>query len=577
MTYLGEAKSLPHLFQLSCQTWGLKVAMRIPHGKTRRDISFTQLYKDVHEMAGAVRSYGLVRGDALCLFSENCYEWALLDWACQTLGIILVPVYPTLPADQAKYIADDCGAKLFVSGSQPHHERIDGVIHIQKILLKGEPDALLERSKTTDWPQADWEAEIAKATLADVATIIYTSGTTGNPKGAVLTHEAFVSLVTNVRSQLPIDEHDTFLSWLPMAHVYERFAGLVLPTSVGATVVYAGSLATLANDLQEAQPTIMLAVPRFLESMRERILDSTKKMPPIRRRLFELALAQGTTKVRGGFAPLSGLLDKLVGEKIRARTGGKLKFFVSGGAAMPLHVYEFFGAFGLKVLQGYGLTETCAATSFNPPTDNHPDTVGIPLDGLQVRIAADGEILIKGPSVMRGYHNLPDATREAIDPEGWFHTGDVGKFVGKHLKITDRKKDILVLENGKNVAPQPIESKLRESRYIAEVVLLGDGQSYVGALVVPDLDQVGAYVQEQGMKVDDPSHLLDHEPVRALIKGEIDKVNKVLADYEKIKRYELISARFSVETGELTPSLKVKRKVVMERQSEAIKRLFKQG
>lgn len=576
MPYDQDARSLAHYFQLSCRHWGKKVSHRVPDGRDRRDVTFEELYELAFGYAGAVWDLGVRRGEVVCLYSENCFEWALLDWGCQTLGIILVPIYPTVTGEQAQYIANDSQCKIFVAGSAEHAERVKGLLSVPVLQLLG-PDSMTERSKNHQLSREQWESEIAAATLDDVATIIYTSGTTGDPKGAVLTHRAMAATSRSVRYSLPIDENDTFLSWLPLAHVYERFAGHVLPTLVGATVAYAGSLATLAGDMEKCRPTIMLAVPRFLESMRERILDSTKKMPPLRKRLFDLTLSQGTRRARGQAAPLWPVLDKLVASKVRERTGGRLKFFVSGGAAMPMHVYEFFGAFGLLVLQGYGLTETCAGTSLNPPDDNRPDTVGVVVDGIEAKIAPDGEILLRGPSIMREYFNKPKETAEAIDAEGWFHTGDIGEFVGKHLKITDRKKDLLVLENGKNVAPQPIENKLRACDSIAEAVLLGDGKPYVGALILPNLMYVENLVHEAGLKITEPEAMLSLEPVRAAIKADIDRVNKSLADFEKVKRFEVLAVTFSVETGELTPSLKVKRKVVREKYAEAIRRLFKEG
>ena len=242
---------------------------------------------------------------------------------------------------------------------------------------------------------------------------------------------------------------------------------------------------------------------------------------------------------------------------------------------MPMHVFEFFGACGIKVLQGYGLTETTSGVVFNPPDDNDPKTVGIPIPGVEVKIASDGEILIRGACVMKEYFHNEKATAEAIDSEGWFHTGDVGEFVGKHLKITDRKKDILVLGNGKNVAPQPIEDKLRSSPFIAEAILFGDSQSYVGGLIVPDFERIEKHLKLEGIKESDPSKMLEMAPIRALIKSEVDKVNKLLADFEKVKKFELINAKFSVDTGELTPSLKVKRKVIRERYEDQIKGLFR--
>jgi len=324
------------------------------------------------------------------------------------------------------------------------------------------------------------------------------------------------------------------------------------------------------------QPTIILCVPRFLEATRDKIVDAANKYPTLRKKLFFWALDQGVKRAKGQFAPFSGILDKLVGKRVRERMGGRIRFMVSGGAALPPHVAEFYMAFRLNILQGYGLTETTAASCVNHPDPkrNKYWTVGEPLPGVEAKIAQDGEILIRGPSVMLGYYNLPEQTAEAIDPEGWFHTGDIGEYEGKNIKITDRKKDLLILANGKNVAPQQIENKLKESEFIQEAVLFGDGSEYVFGLVIPNIERVRKKLGETSEdlpKSDEELAKLDS--VRSLIREEVTKVNKTLADFEKVKKHEVISATFSVESGELTPSLKVKRKVVRERFAEELSRM----
>lgn len=319
----------------------------------------------------------------------------------------------------------------------------------------------------------------------------------------------------------------------------------------------------------------MCAVPRFFENLRMRILDGVEKQPPLRRSIFRWGLSQGIKKAQGKAAPFYWLTDKLVGAKVRERTGGRIRFFVSGGAALAPQVSEFYIAMGLTILQGYGLTENTAATCLNLPEDNRPWTVGPAISCVELKLGPDGEILTRGPSNMVGYLGLPDATREAIDEDGWFHTGDIGEFEGRNLKITDRKKDILVLANGKNIAPQKIEAKLKESDYINEVVLFGDGLDHCVALVVPEFDRVKAWLQTQSVKEDDPTRIANLDQVKALIKSEVDKANKELADFEKVKKHALIGQAFSVETGELTPSLKVKRKFVREKFQDHVSALTK--
>lgn len=539
-----------------------KVAMLAPGKDGFREIRYRELYEIVGRYAAALRSLGLQRGERACIVSENCPEWAFADWACQCLGIVLVPIYPTLPPDQTEYIVRDCGARLVIAGSPELRAKTECMDDVRTVLLKGDLTEMAEGSAPL--PLDD----VIDATKPeDLATIIYTSGTTGLPKGAMMPHRAFIHVCESAQRQLPLIESDTFLSFLPMSHVYERVAGQCLPICLGATIAYAKSLASLAGDMQKVRPTVMLCVPRFLESFRDKAMDGIAKLPPLRQRMFHLAMAQGVAKAQGKFAPLSGVLDKIVMGKLRERVGGRMRFFVSGGAALPPHVAEFYMGTGLTVLQGYGLTETSGGTCVNHPDRNKYWTVGEPL-GMEIKIAEDGEILIKGPGLMLGYYNLPDETTRAIDSDGWFHTGDIGEFEGKSLKITDRKKDLIVLANGKNVAPQPIENKLKASAYISEAVVLGDGMDHCVALIVPNHEAVRAHL---GLPAE--ATVADKDEVRALIKKEIDRVNKTLAHFEGVRRHTLLENPFTVDSGELTVTGKVKRKVVKENYAKQIAEL----
>ncbi|MBN8690268.1 MAG: long-chain fatty acid--CoA ligase [Armatimonadetes bacterium] len=559
--YFRQAKSLGHLLQLSCKEWGSKTSHLVPTKGDFHPISYTELWARVGQYAKALQQLELKKGDSINIYSENSFDWALTDWAAQTLGVITVPIYPTLPSDQAQYIVKDSGAKIVFCGKDELKNRIGEMPGVKTILLS----ELKVMAESCVQDQAEWDAHIQQVSLEDVATIIYTSGTTGNPKGAVLIHGGIVDTIANIRESIELDENDTFLGFLPLSHVMERINGHFLPVGLGATLAYAQNLASIGNDILKVKPTVMLAVPRFLEAMRGRILDGVQSAPPIRQKLFKAALEQGTTKFRGGVAPLSGILDKLVGGKVRERLGGRFRFFVSGGAALPAHVAEFFGAFGIQILQGYGLTETTSGICVNRPKDSDYRTIGTPLKNIEMKIADDGEILIRGKCNMICYYNLPEDTAAAIDPEGWFHTGDIGEQLanGKY-QITDRKKDLLVLGNGKNVAPQIIENKLKESIYIGEAVLFGDGMEYICGLIVPDFDRVKAYAEKAGIKTQSDEELILHEPIKKLIKSEIDRINKTLAPFEMVKKHVLLAKPFSLETGELTPSLKVKRRVVKE-------------
>lgn len=549
----------------SCQRFADRTAMLSPDKNGFEETTYRSLYEKVRGYASAIASLGVQKGDRLVILSENCMEWALVDWGCQTLGVIVVPIYPTLPADQAQYIVRDCGAQVVVAGDASQAKKVESMEGVNVVLLLGEGSITEIAKKAVPLSELEMNSNIDQIQADDVATIIYTSGTTGVPKGAMLAHRGFLTLFSVIPVQLPVDENDRFLCFLPMSHVFERTDGQYLPISFGGSIAYAKNLMTLANDIVRAQPTVMLVVPRFLESMMDKIMDGLKKQPPVRQRLFHFGLAQGKAKFHGKGAPLFWLTDKLVGAKIRARLGGKLRFFAAGGAALPAHVAEFYGAFGLKVLQGYGLTETYSGVCVNHPDRNRYDTVGEVFPGVEIKIADDGEILFKGAARMLGYWNLPQDTAQAIDAEGWFHTGDIGQMDGKYLKITDRKKDLLVLGNGKNVAPQPIENKLRSSQFIQEAVVLGDGMDYCIALIVPN-----AEFAKERLGVKDLGKMSENPELRALIKSEIDTINKTLAPFEMVKRHAILDEPFTIESGMLTPTLKVKRKIVKERFADLI-------
>ncbi len=553
----------------SIRVWPNKVSHMVPEGKEFREITFAEFGTRVFEAARSLHALGVRKGDRLAIIGETAFDWAIVDWACQSLGVVSVPIYPTLPADQTQYILDDAGCKIAICSSDKMIEKVE---RIPCYLWDG-PGSYLDHGSESTLDQAQWHELIASIGSDELATLIYTSGTTGNPKGVMLNHRNFLFLNENIQRSLPVDENDVFLSWLPISHVFERYAGHVLPVSIGATIAYSSSIATIAADMQYVRPTIFLAVPRFLDSLRSKILDGVAKQPAVKQRLFRLAASQNLRRARGGIAPLAGVLDKIVLQKIRQRTGGRIRYLVSGGAALPKHVSDFFLAMGFTILQGYGLTETTAATSLNRPDDNRPHTVGPPVENVEIAIAPDGEILQRGPSVMMGYYNLPDETREAIDEDGWFHTGDIGELEGKHIKITDRKKDLLVLGNGKNVAPQPIENALKESMYIGEAVLLGDGMEHCAALIVPDFERVSKWLGDQGITESEPSAIAVRPDVQTLIRGEVEKTNKKLADYERIRRHVIVPKAFSVDDGELTPSMKVRRKIVKEKYHDLVEGL----
>lgn len=561
----------------------------------------------VKAVAGGLLSLGLGRGDRAAILSENRAEWALADLACQMVGVISVSLFATLPPGQVSYILKDSGATLvFVStGAQLQkicaiQSELPELRHI--VITEAAPTtesgaaqsaptlqsfAALETSGTAyhERNPADYEMTWPAAAANDVATLIYTSGTTGEPKGVMLTHRNLTSNALSIAEALHEAfgtlKEEVFLSFLPLAHVYERTAGYYMPLHLGAAIAYSESLFTVDKNMREARPTIMLCVPRLYESIREKLIGGAAAVPEDKRGKYleALELAKRVGAARGhleGAPSLSigeqlkyRVSDAMVYAKLRERFGGRLRAFISGGAPMSPDLGCLFLGIGIDILEGYGLTETSPVLAVNRPGRIYLGTVGEPLKAVELKIAEDGEILTCGPSVMQGYWNKPEATAEAIDKEGWFHTGDIGEFADGRLKITDRKKDLLVLANGKKVAPAPIEMKLARSPYISQVVLLGDKQKAVSALIVPKIEAVRDYAKAQNVASEDDAALLRAPEIVQFFRKEVDAQTDDLADFERIRKITLLAEPFTVENGELTPTLKIKRRVVAEKYGQA--------
>jgi long-chain acyl-CoA synthetase len=584
--------TLSKAFWRSVEQQGEKPALLVKREKQYRPITYTELGRRVYALARALHELGVHKGDRVAILAENCPEWAITDWATLCLGAITVPIYPTLTAPQVGEILRDSEPKALVVSDKKQRrkacEAVEGTgLNPQMICI--EPDS---SSETPNFEQmlnqpgtlteSALRALVEASQPEDIVTFIYTSGTTGEPKGAMLTHH---NLITNIEAVLELIDwrpDDVFLSFLPLSHVFERMGGHFLPIYAGLTIAYAESLFTLANDMVEVKPTMMLGVPRFYASVMDRILASVRQMPPLRQKLFYRMLEVGKVYAQcwreGRSAPLGvrlqhAVLDKLVASKIRERVGGRLRYFISGGAALPKEVAEFFHAFGILIIEGYGLTETSPVLTVNPPRAPRFGSVGKPIRGVEIKIAEDGEILARGPNIMLGYYKKPEATAAAIDPDGWFHTGDVGHIdADGYLYITDRKKDILVLANGKNVAPQPIENLLKQSELVQEAVVYGDGMSAPVALIVPNIDALRAFAKQEGIEADGDA-LLNHDAIQRRFRQELERVNRELADFQRVKGFRLISKPFSIETGELTPTLKVKRRVVAEKYAHLLQEM----
>ena len=558
--------------------------------QVRRDghyhlISHAEVLERVRRIALGLRELGLERGDRVAILSENRPEWAFADWACLTIGIADVPVYPTLPAGQIPHILANSGARaIFVSNEaqaakiaevRTKAPALRHVITFGAQRTAGVDLTLAEveaRGAAVDSPEraARWKSDAYHVGPGDLATLIYTSGTTGLPKGVMLTHDNLFSNVAATRTKIPFLADDVALSFLPLSHIFERI-GDYLFWATGTSIAYAESIDTVPINMQEVRPTFCMSVPRLYEKMYARVLENALSGGWAKKQVFFWARGVADRwadqklagrEPRGLLAAQYAFAQRLVFSKLKERTGGRLRYFVSGGAPLASEINKFFFAAGLVILEGYGLTETSPVITVNTPDAIRIGTVGKPVDGVEVMIAPDGEILTRGPHVMAGYFDDAEATREAIDAGGWFHTGDIGEIDDGFLRITDRKKDIIVTAGGKNIAPQPIESLVKANKYVSQAVMIGDKRKFAVLLVVPDWDQLEKWAGYRSIIWTQRSQLLEMPTVQAKMEKEVGEQLTGLAKFETPKKIALLEHDFSVERGELTPTLKVKRRVI---------------
>lgn len=600
MAVAVDFSTIPEMFDRITTKYANEQRPMLMHkvDKRYRGISFTEYRRKVELFALGLASLGVKKEDKVAIISENRPEWIVADMAIVSLGAIDVPVYPTLTPKQIEYIFKDAGVKIAVVSNSLQLGKVvkirPDLKNFERIILMGEKgeqdDEVLTYAQVyglgeqyeKDHPTY-FRGKLATAKPEDILTIIYTSGTTGNPKGVILTHDNLASNIKSSAGIIPFTYEDTLLSFLPLCHSFERMAGYYTAMACGATVAYAESAETVRDNLLEVRPTVVTTVPRLFERIYTRIMKQVDSGPPARQRIFHWAVGVGRQYARakhsGLISPMlrvqHALADKLVFSKLKERTGGRIRFFVSGGAALSKELGEFFEAVGITIIEGYGLTETSPVLTANRVDDYKFGTVGKPIPGVEIKIADDGEILAKGPNIMKGYYNNPEATSEVIDEDGWFHTGDVGMFDHQgHLMITDRKKHLFVSSGGKNIAPQPIENLFLQSKYIDQFVLIGDGRMFLSALIVPEFENLKDFAKRIGIAFSRDADLIELDDIKKLFEKEIQTLQKDLPTYERVRRFELLPQQLTVENGEITPTLKVKRKVVEQKYAPLIEKMY---
>ncbi len=589
--YDNEPKTLPELFLQSFKKHDLPDALNVKVDGEWKQIPSTLIKSRIERIAFGLYSIGLRPGDKAAILATNSPEWTLTDAGCQFAGVVDVPIYTTLAPQSIDYILNDSGSKVIFLENLAAYERVADVLASAKELIFFDAEGVnLPNSRSL----ADLEAEGSKLQgqqpdlikdlvhslkPSDVATLIYTSGTTGEPKGVMLTHTNIISNVIDVGEKYDFSIHDISLSVLPLTHVFERSA-MYLYIFNGMSVYYAESVDRVPDNLREVRPTIFIGVPRIFEKVYAKAKLKAAQSGGLKEKIFDWAIEvakQYAMRIED-HRPIPFFLslkhrvaDAMVYSKLREFFGGRLRACITGGAALPDDIYLIFTGSGIKIMQGYGLTETSPVISSNNPSAVKLGTVGRPIRNMQVRIAADGEIEASGPGVMLGYYNKPDATRDAFTEDGWFKTGDIGEIDDDgYLRITDRKKELFKTSGGKYIAPSPIEQMIRSSRFVSQAVLVGNERKFAAALVVPNFEMLESYVKLKGITASTPAEMCRNARIIDLIQRQIEGATTNLARFEKVKKIALLENELTVEGGELTPTLKIKRRVVEEKYKDVI-------
>jgi long-chain acyl-CoA synthetase len=592
------SQNILHLLWNSINTYPEKPAFLYKKAGKYEALSYREAGEKIKNLTHGLASLGLKPSDRLAILSYNRPEWPICDFAIFSLRGVSVPIYHTLPPAQVRYILKDSGARVVFVENELQLNKIseirkdcpelkfiillsgssnDQVIPWNQILQAG----ATHRQKHPDFYRNNLESIDPKETCS----IVYTSGTTGDPKGVMLHHHGFVLDLINSEAVFRLYPEDVFLSFLPLSHLYERLGGHWCPLYRGATIGYAEDISTVIDDIQQIHPTVMVSVPRLYEKISSAVMEQVESGSALKRKIFHWALKTGRlyqqkkreNRLTFGISFKNRLADRLVFSKVKQKLGGNFRFPISGGAPLSTETLKFFEAMGLQIIEGYGMTETHLIITLTPPASTKYGSCGKPISGVEVKISADGEILVRGETLMAGYYKQPEQTKEMIDQDGWLHTGDVGYLdQDNYLYITDRKKNIIITAGGKNVAPAPIENTLKLSKYIEDVCVIGDRRKFISAIIIPNYENLKKWAQENSLSFGDERELVQSLAVSQMMSQEIDRLQAETARFEKIKKFILLPEPLTIEQGELTPSLKIKRTVLEERLKKEIDDLYRE-
>ena len=594
--FAEEPRTLAELFRQAAKKLSRPDALNYKKDGEWRSISSAEMLDRAENIALGLYSLGLRKGDKTAILASNSPEWTLTDAGCQLAGIIDAPIYTTLAPDSVRYIINDSGAKVLFLENQECFERIKEILSecasLEKIVFFESAEAenaislksLESEGAKLKTQNPELINQLAEAVASgDVATLIYTSGTTGEPKGVMLSHSNLISNIIDAGEKYKFSQRDVPLSVLPLSHVFER-TGMYLYISNGMGVFYAESIERAADNLREVRPTIFVGVPRIFEKVYAKAKVKSAQDSPLKEKIFDWAIDVGKEvalrlekrqTIPRLLAVKHSIADKIVYSKLRDFFGGRLRFCITGGAALSDDIWLIFTGAGISIMQGYGLTETSPVISSNNPINARLGTVGKPIRNTEVRIAQDGEIEASGPGIMLGYYNKPQATREAFTEDGWFKTGDIGELdADGFLKITDRKKELFKTSGGKYIAPSPVEQLIKTSRFVSQVVLVGNERKFPAALIVPNFEQLESYAKLKNLDLTTPRDFCESPRILNLFEREIEKLCGKLAQFEKVKKFALLENELTVESGELTPTLKVKRRVIDEKYRDVIDKIY---